>query len=114
MPAIFPVLAYYAGTIGTTALLAGGATAAGMSMSANAKADTEAKNAANDQAGAVRGMIDTLNQPITAPTPANAGEAARLAAEKQRRIRALAGGQTLLATGTPALSSGGGKTLLGA
>ena len=50
-----------------------------------------------------------------APTPEKAQNAARIAAEKQKRIRALAGGKTLLSQESPILTPGGStaKTLLG-
>ncbi len=47
------------------------------------------------------------------PTPEKSQELARVEMEKQKRIRALAGGQTLLASEGPLLSSAAGKTLLG-
>lgn len=49
-----------------------------------------------------------------APTPEDAEAKAREEAERQKRIRLLAGGKTILASEGPILSSSAGKTLLGA
>lgn len=56
-----------------------------------------------------------LTMPDIAPSaaPEKAQDLARVEMEKQKRIRALAGGQTLLASEGPLLSSEAGKTLLG-
>jgi len=48
-----------------------------------------------------------------APTPEKAEDLAKIEIEKQRRMRALAGGKTILAEGGPTLTEGAGKTLLG-
>ena len=48
-----------------------------------------------------------------APTPEKAEDKAREEAARQKRMRALSGGKTLLTSEAPVLSSGAGKTLLG-
>ena len=47
------------------------------------------------------------------PTPAKAEDLAKAEIEKQKRMRLLAGGQTILSSEGPTLSSGAGKSLLG-
>lgn len=50
----------------------------------------------------------------SAPTPETAQNAAQAAIEKQKRMRALAGGKTILTSAAPTLSNTtGGKSLLG-
>jgi len=86
------VTSLVAGTIGTAALMAGGAAAAGMAMANKPKKPT------------------LLSYDM--PTPASAAEAARLEADKLRRIRAMAGGRTILTS--EGMGQGTGlKTLLG-
>jgi hypothetical protein len=48
-----------------------------------------------------------------APIPEDAEAKAKAELEKQRKMRALAGGKTILAEGAPVLSNNAGKTLLG-
>jgi len=54
-------------------------------------------------------------QPLpTAPTPTSVEESAQALAKKRRKMRALAGGKTLLTSEAPVLGrTGGGRTLLG-
>ena len=104
---------YWAGVLGTAVLIggavAGGATAASSSNTAAKKT----ANLINDQAGADKAALAKLNQPVVAPTPEAADMSAQAAVEKQRRMRALAGGKTILTSESPTLSSGAGKSLLG-
>jgi len=91
MPGLFSSLAALSGTIGTAALVGGGATAA-TAMSQPKK--------------------EKLPPMPTAPTPTDAKETARLEGEKLRRIRAMAGGKTILTS--EGMGTGSGlKTLLG-
>ena len=95
--------AVLAGYLGTTVLLAGGATAAAMSASSSAKANTAAKNAASDAA-----MGDKPAMPA-APMGAEAtsAEKARIRKKSKTLLSApLSGGEyygspapTLLGTG---------------
>jgi hypothetical protein len=99
---------------------AGAATAAGIGTAAAAAGAGYGIYAAG--AGAAK---EELKQPETllaaptiptlapAPTAENAEDKAKAEIEKQRRMRALAGGKTILTSEGPVLSSGGGKTLLG-
>ena len=88
--------------LGGTAAVAGGATAAGIGM-ANAKKKKDWKK---ETLLRIRGEGIKAQQ-YAANAPNRAAEAARAETERQRRIRALAGGKTLLASNTS------GKTLLG-
>ena len=56
-------------------------------------------------------LQESLLQGPDAPVPGDEKEKSRLALEKKRRIRALAGGKTILTSEGP--PAGGGKTLLG-
>ena len=92
-----------AGTIGTAALMAGAGTVAGMSA-AGARTEAQKKKEAE---------LKLKGEGAKAAEYARgAPERARLAAEeevkKQRRIRELAGGRTILTSDTKA-----GKTVLG-
>ena len=100
IPALIPILAANAGAIGTAALIGGGV-AAGVSAMNQPKQDMTIPQA-------------PPIPPLTpAPTPTTAQESAQAAVEKQRRMRALSGGKTLLTSEGPTLSSGAGKSLLG-
>jgi hypothetical protein len=101
MPFIAPLaglLAANAGTIGTAALIGGGV-AGGIAM-----ANSAPKGSASTPA------IVPLP---SAPTPVAAQESAQAQVEKMRRMKAIAGGKTLLTSEAPVLGGTGGKTLLG-
>jgi hypothetical protein len=99
--AAIPVLAANAGVLGT-ATLVGGGVAGGMAL-----ANSMSKGESTPSAPAIAPLP-------SAPTPVAAQESAQALVEKQRRMRALAGGKTLLTTESPVLGGTGGKTLLGA
>jgi len=91
-------------------LAAGGTYAAGQSRDAGKTAKSTAATEEARRKGEAEEKAKLLKQ-----APDDSKEKARAAMERQRRIRALAGGKTLLTTETPTLQgSGGGKTLLGA
>lgn len=89
------------GLLGAAALV-GGSVAGGMAIANSGKSDSP-------QVGPAPVLPNLPN----APTPTTAAESAQAAVEKQKRMRALAGGKTLLTSESPTLSSGAGKSLLG-
>ena len=92
-----------AGTIGTAALIAGGGAAAGMSV-----AEARKKAQADKEAQLKLKGEGIKAAEYAAGAPGRAGEAAQEEIRRQRRIRALAGGKTILTS-----EAGTGKTLLG-
>lgn len=94
-------------------IAAGAITYYSISSYKKGQAEKKAKGEAELAARRNQEMMDKLLAGPEAPTPEDAKEKARLATEKQRRIRALAGGKTILSSSGPTLSSGAGKTLLG-
>jgi len=95
MPAIFSTLAAGAGTIGTAVL-------GGLGTGAATKSVKDAKK---------RAKIP-VSDPLRGPEVKDAKELAKEEEKRMRRIRRLAGGETIL-TGGEVGSSDGGKTLLG-
>lgn len=98
-----------AGTIGLIAL-AGGATATGIAI-AGAEG-RKARTAEEIRASEKRAGIDRLKAIEKAPEAAKAKGQSEI--ERRRRIRALAGGRTILTTETALGEGAGTKTLLGA
>lgn len=92
--------------LGATVLGVGGAYALGSALSSSG-----GKSSSYSSPGVTSPAIPAIP---AAPTPEGASESAKAATEKMKRMRALAGGKTLLASAGPALSSTtGSKSLLG-
>ena len=124
MPAILSSIgATVLAALGTAGpVTAGAATAAGIATAAAAggagyglyKAGAAAGEAgAKGIAPPVVGPAPVLPALLSAPAPQKAEDLAKAEIERQKRIRALAGGKTILASEGPTLSAGAGKTLLG-
>ena len=95
----------FAAAIGATAVGAAGygAYAAGSALTSGNKTDTPTV-----------APLPSAPSLSPAPTPVAAENSAQAAVEKQRRMKALAGGRTLLTSESPTLSgTTGAKTLLG-
>ena len=103
MPAIISTLAGAAGAIGTGALMGAGGTAVAAGMSE----DKKKKQKEKESLLAMKGEAGKA-QKYAAGAPDRAKQAAKDEEARQRRIRALAGGQTLLSSDKPS-----GKTVLG-
>ena len=97
-----------AGTIGLIALAAGGTAAAVGVAGAGAKKERTAEEI---RASEKRASIDRLKAVAKAPESAQAKAQSEI--ERKRRIRALAGGKTILTTETALGEGAGTKTLLG-
>jgi len=120
LPAIGATVLSALGTAGPVTL--GAATAAGIATAAatgGAAYGLYRAGSAAGEAGAREtsapgvGPAPVLPALLSAPTPKKAEDLAKAEIEKQKRIRALAGGKTILASEGPTLSAGAGKTLLG-
>ena len=100
--------------------IAGWAIAAAVTWvsTSNYSAGQEAKHQKGlqeDKDAANKRMMEKLTAGPAAPTPDDSKEKARLEIERQKRIKALAGGKTILSSEGPTLSPNtGAKTLLGA
>ena len=97
-----------AGTIGLIALAAGGTAAAVGVTGAEAK---KTRTAEEIRASEKRAAVDRLKAIGKAPEAAKAKGQSEI--ERKRRIRALAGGKTILTTETALGEGAGTKTLLG-
>ncbi len=102
------VSATVAGTIGVIALAAGGTAVA---VSASKAAAKEERTAEEIRASEKRVAADKLKAIAKAPGEAKAKAQSEI--ERKRRIRALAGGKTILTTETALGEGAGTKTLLG-
>lgn len=87
-------------------------TYASISAYSGGQQEKKAKGEAEQAARVQEEKLKELSKPTLTPTPGDAGEQAREAEQKKRRLRSLAGGKTLLSSEPPTLG-GGGKTLLG-
>lgn len=74
------------------------------------------KGVQQDKEAANKRLMEKLTAKPAAPTPDDSKEKAKAEMERQKRIKQLAGGKTLLSSEAPTLSSTttGSKTLLGA
>ena len=116
MPFMLPVFGAIGAGMGVTGagVTAGTSIAAGMAISGAALGGAALGATALSQGKKKETpSVPQITQMPNAPTPVAAQESAQSAMDAKKRMRALAGGKTLLTSDSPILSSTGGKTLLG-